>query len=239
MNNAGPTTRRVTFQVIDGVDKGRVFPNLPTPFTIGREEGNLICLNDERVSRCHLKVIQDGGDVIIIDCGSTNGTIVNGKPVTVSRLEIGDCIRIGRTSLLFGSPKEVAQLIEQARGQRLPCPKLEYAGERTPRVPAGHIPEEPVSIQLSEEQAVELCRLLMERSDSPPPPPRRLSPQQAARLVGFLELMHERLAQCSREALDHLELKNYTLIPRHAWLDLLDLHFVLARYIRALAQADD
>ena len=41
----------VTFQVIDGVDKGRVFLDLPTPVTLGREEGNTIRLNDERISR--------------------------------------------------------------------------------------------------------------------------------------------------------------------------------------------
>ena len=46
----------VTFQVVDGVDKGRVFRDLPVPLTIGREEGNLLRLNDERVSRFHAEV---------------------------------------------------------------------------------------------------------------------------------------------------------------------------------------
>jgi pSer/pThr/pTyr-binding forkhead associated (FHA) protein len=225
--------------VIDGVDKGRIFRDLLTPFTIGREEGNLICLNDERVSRCHLKVIHDHEDIIIIDCDSTNGTVVNGKPVTVCRLEPGDCIRIGRTSLVFGSPEEVLQLIERGRGTQLPRISEEAPGEQTPRVPCGEIPEEPVPFHLSEEQALHYLRLLVERTDSPPPPPKRLSPQQTARLVGFLELIHERLGRCSREGLEHPELKNYVLIPRYSWQDLLDLQFLVARYIRALTQADD
>ena len=42
---------KVTFQVLEGVDKGRTFRELATPVTIGREEGNLLRLNDERVSR--------------------------------------------------------------------------------------------------------------------------------------------------------------------------------------------
>jgi len=46
----------VTFRILDGIDKGRVFRDLPTPVTIGREEGNLLRLNDERVSRFHAKV---------------------------------------------------------------------------------------------------------------------------------------------------------------------------------------
>ena len=41
----------VTLRVIDGADRGRVFENLETPITIGREEGNSVQLNDERVSR--------------------------------------------------------------------------------------------------------------------------------------------------------------------------------------------
>ena len=45
----------ITLQVLDGADRGRVFSNLNTPVTIGREEGNTIQLNDERVSRFHLE----------------------------------------------------------------------------------------------------------------------------------------------------------------------------------------
>ena len=37
----------VTIQVLDGADRGRVFENLATPVTIGREEGNSIQLNPE------------------------------------------------------------------------------------------------------------------------------------------------------------------------------------------------
>ena len=40
--------KTLTFQVLEGVDKGRVFRELPIPVTIGREEGNLLRLNDER-----------------------------------------------------------------------------------------------------------------------------------------------------------------------------------------------
>ena len=51
----------ITFRVLDGADRGRTFENLPTPVTIGREEGNAIQLNDERISRFHLKVQEDQG----------------------------------------------------------------------------------------------------------------------------------------------------------------------------------
>lgn len=233
--------RRVTFQVIDGYDKGRIFRDLPTPFTIGREEGNLICLNDERVSRCHLKIISDQEDVVVLDLDSTNGTLVNGKPITVCRLELGDCIRIGRTSLLYGSPQEVAQLIAQDQQKSSLAAGFSpgEVGARTPKVPAEALGEECVPFRLSQEDAIQLTRLLLERTDSPPPPPSRLSPHETARLVGFLELIHERLARCSREAIYHLELKNHVLIPQYAWHGLLDMQFLVSRYIRMLTQAEE
>ena len=50
---------RITLRVIDGSDRGRVFNDLSTPITVGREEGNSVQLNDERVSRFHLKIQED------------------------------------------------------------------------------------------------------------------------------------------------------------------------------------
>src|SRR5215212_1816370 len=100
--------KTLTFQVIEGVDKGRIFRELPIPVTIGREEGNLLRLNDERVSRFHAKVQQEDGDVIITDLESTNGTRVNGAPVQIRRLRPGDQISLGRSMLLFGSLEEIA-----------------------------------------------------------------------------------------------------------------------------------
>src|ERR671938_943002 len=99
---------KVTFQVLEGVDKGRVFRDLPTPVTIGREEGNVLRLNDERVSRYHAKIQADNGEIILTDLESTNGTRVNGNVVQIRRLRVGDCICVGRTLLLFGSNEEIA-----------------------------------------------------------------------------------------------------------------------------------
>src|SRR5919199_816416 len=98
----------VTFQVLEGIDKGRIFRDLTTPVTIGREEGNLLRLNDERVSRYHAKVQFDNGEVILTDLESTNGTRVNGNVVQIRRLRPGDRIGIGRSLLLFGSEAEIA-----------------------------------------------------------------------------------------------------------------------------------
>src|SRR5436853_6679971 len=111
----------VTFQVLEGIDKGRVFRDLPTPLTIGREEGNILRLNDERVSRFHAKVQVDNEDFILTDLESTNGTRVNGTVVQIRRLRFGDRVAVGRSLLLFGSGEEI-----QAR-----IASLEKAGVQT------------------------------------------------------------------------------------------------------------
>ena len=59
----------ITLRVLDGADRGRVFQNLPLPITIGREEGNAIQLNDERVSRYHIKIQEDHTRLVITDLG--------------------------------------------------------------------------------------------------------------------------------------------------------------------------
>src|ERR1700741_4438351 len=97
----------VTFQIIEGIDKGRIFREMPTPVTIGREEGNVLRLNDERVSRFHAKIQFDNNEIIITDLESTNGTRVNGNVVQIRRLQAGDRIGVGRSLLLFGSEAEM------------------------------------------------------------------------------------------------------------------------------------
>src|SRR2546425_2300320 len=100
--------KNITLQVLDGIDKGRVSRELPIPVTIGREEGNGLRLNDERVSRFHAKVQTEDGDVILTDLDSTNGTRVNGTAIQIRRLRTGDQVSIGRSMLLFGTMEEIA-----------------------------------------------------------------------------------------------------------------------------------
>src|SRR6476646_8639840 len=102
---------RITIQVLEGFEWGRVFGDLSTPITIGREEDNTIQLNDERVSRFHAKIQEDAGRVILTDLDSTNGTRINGHPVQMRVLQHGDQLSIGRSLLLYGSPGESEQML--------------------------------------------------------------------------------------------------------------------------------
>src|SRR3954466_14555974 len=121
----------VTFQVLEGIDKGRIFRELTTPVTIGREEGNVLRLNDERVSRFHAKVQTDNGDIILTDLESTNGTRVNGTVVQIRRLRFGDRVCAGDSLLLFGSNEEIAARMADLEQRR----NAAVAGEAADLVP--------------------------------------------------------------------------------------------------------
>jgi pSer/pThr/pTyr-binding forkhead associated (FHA) protein len=69
--------------------------------TIGRTPDNDIVVNDVKVSRNHLQIVQDDyANCSVVDLGSTNGTFVNGQRITGEvRLQLNDVIQIGSTQL--------------------------------------------------------------------------------------------------------------------------------------------
>ncbi len=80
---------------------GTKIPVSATPMVIGRLPGCEVVLDDPNVSRRHAELRREDGQVLISDLGSTNGTLVNGQPVTAARLADGDRITLGRTTLVF------------------------------------------------------------------------------------------------------------------------------------------
>jgi pSer/pThr/pTyr-binding forkhead associated (FHA) protein len=69
--------------------------------TIGRDEHNCVCLEDKSVSRHHATLQRVFRGFIIQDEGSTNGTRVNGRPISKQYLKQNDLIEIGKYHLRF------------------------------------------------------------------------------------------------------------------------------------------
>lgn len=87
---------------------------------IGRRTENDIRVDDVAVSGHHalLRVKRDEYfksqlHVEIEDCGSTNGTMVNGKTIKKQRLNHGDIIRLGHHELVYHD-EQVSSLGETA-----------------------------------------------------------------------------------------------------------------------------
>jgi predicted component of type VI protein secretion system len=69
--------------------------------TIGRAPGNDIVLENLLVSGHHARIDQAGGDYILTDLQSKNGTYVNGARISSAKLTQGDQILIGKHTLVF------------------------------------------------------------------------------------------------------------------------------------------
>ena len=72
-----------------------------TPATIGRLSTNDVVLADPNVSRKHAELRCQGSRWALIDLGSTNGTLVNGKLAKEHSLKDGDRLGFGTTELIF------------------------------------------------------------------------------------------------------------------------------------------
>lgn len=69
--------------------------------TIGRSEDNDIQVDNPGVSAHHARIVQEGQYYFIEDTNSTNGTNINGEPVSRRQLEYGDMISILKHTLKF------------------------------------------------------------------------------------------------------------------------------------------
>jgi hypothetical protein len=68
--------------------------------TIGRATDNDLIALDGRVSRHHGRIVGRRGTLVYEDLGSTNGSRVNGEPVTEVVLGVGDRLEVGDTALV-------------------------------------------------------------------------------------------------------------------------------------------
>jgi len=223
----------ITLRVLDGPDRGRVFEDVPTPFTIGREEGNPIQLNDERISRFHVKIQEDDEKAVLTDLESTNGTKVNGENIQLWILRPGDVIALGRTVLLFGSRGDIASRLAALRGVDLGAGVAMDDDE---------LDEDSNSVSLDFElhfgddpDAQATLHTL-----APPDLPQSLRPGQAAQLAELMQYLHLRIRGLVRsvKVKGKGRAERVTLEQRQ-WQNIVDLQDRLAGYLRAIGEPSE
>ena len=218
----------VTLRVLEGADRGRTYDQLPTPVTIGREEGNSVQLNDERISRYHLKIQEDGDKLVLTDLESTNGTKVNGEDIQLRILRFGDMISVGRSRLLYGTPDQIAQRLAEVRSGKKDKKSGKGDGEQV-------APHADFQYELhwnpDPDQQSTLLGL------QPPELPERLTPGQSAQLSEFIEYFHYRL----RDLLESVQRADHNqpiVLEERQWQNLLDMQALMAKYLRDIARPD-
>lgn len=212
----------ITLRVLDGSDRGKVFESITAPVTIGREEGNTIQLNDERISRFHLKIQQDHEDLVLTDLESTNGSKVNNEEVQLRILRYGDLITVGRSTLIFGSRVEINDRL--GRGDMDKKVDSKEAGSR----PSG----ENVAVKADRQEDPSCHKALL--AHAPPKLPDRLSPGQAAQLSEVVEFLHMYV----RRVVNDVELdkrKKNVELTREQWQKMVDVQARLSEYLRRIS----
>jgi pSer/pThr/pTyr-binding forkhead associated (FHA) protein len=211
---------KLTLRVVQGADRGKVFGDLSPPISIGREEGNTIQLNDERISRYHCKILLDNQHLVLTDLESTNGTKVNGQNCLLKILRFGDLIVVGRSVLLFGDQQQIRSRLNETHLVDASA-VADRQGERDFEVDSGLL------VDAARLQALEI----------PPAIPDRLSPSQAAQLAELLEYIHRGIGEVV-EGIESIESRNSVMVSQPNWQSLLLVYSNLSELIRAIADPD-
>lgn len=214
----------VTIKVLHGADRGKLFEEVSPPLTIGREEGNDIQLNDERVSRCHLKIQRDNDRLVLTDLDSTNGTKVNGSECQLKILRHGDLIAVGRSLLLLGSEEQIAERLRLIGGSP---GTMNRDIKSTDESIAMELQEEPDSPMPVESLQVEELPVI----------PDDLTPGQKAQLCEILDFLQNRLERLIETA-ETDESTEQVRLKQSAWQRLLDVQLRLATLNRSITDPD-
>lgn len=138
--------------------------------TLGRAMTNDIVLGDARASRSHARIECSRDGCVLVDLGSSNGTRLNGLPVTRTSLGPGDTLTLGSSTLRFETPglselpemtlmDSLADLEQSIDQEYVPMvlnetsqPRLVvFTAERTWEVPLGAVDEAIIGRALENE----------------------------------------------------------------------------------------
>ena len=211
--------KKITLRVLDGADKGKTFEEIQVPVTIGREEGNTIQLNDERVSRYHLKIQQDHDDLVLTDLESTNGSKINNEEVQLRILRHGDLISVGRSTLILGNRSEINQRRNPQSSSDIP--------ETSSQFREGVVMDENWQEENSSQSIA-----IVDREQ--PRLPERLSPGQAAQLSELIEFLHVHFRDAVAGARIDSKKRDVRLSKEH-WQQLLEVQSHLAEYLHKIS----
>ena len=93
---------------------GTRYPITKARTIIGRGSEADITIDDTGISRQHVEILWDGKRGQVSDLGSTNGSKLNGAPVTKAPLPPDSIIEIGRTRIVFRVLAQAASIDQYA-----------------------------------------------------------------------------------------------------------------------------
>jgi hypothetical protein len=98
----------LSLEIVEGPEAGRTF-SLSHPVEVGRDpEADIALLQDELISRRHVRLTPANGEVLVEDLGSVNGTFVDGDEIhSPAHLLPDGQLLVGVTVLQLKTAEEV------------------------------------------------------------------------------------------------------------------------------------
>lgn len=107
--------------------------------SIGRDGSNDIAINDALLSRAHARILSVGEDHIVEDLQSSNGTLINGNPVTRKILHHRDVIGLGNHTLRYLNTRMASDVDLERTMLIQALPRDEHSTEERPPAPQASI----------------------------------------------------------------------------------------------------
>lgn len=130
-------------------------------YTIGRQEGCDIHIDNLGVSRVHARLLKAEQGYFVEDMNSSNGTFVNGQRVSRQALGPGDQITIGKFTLIYEI--ETAQTVQEAPPPSANAP----AGKPLPPLPGDMLGTMQMDAETIRKRIEEMQRKKQEEMPAP------------------------------------------------------------------------
>ncbi|HEY3821727.1 MAG TPA: SpoIIE family protein phosphatase [Polyangiaceae bacterium] len=137
-------TRTYWLMGIDGITRKIKLP-IKGPLLIGRGSYNHVVLKDPRISRQHARIALETDGCVVYDLGTTNGTFVNGTPVSRHPLRLHDEVSFGSLAFRITAGSQDARTDDSAD---LETPTLRDVGSVSRMLAAGPPSSRDSSAQL-------------------------------------------------------------------------------------------
>jgi hypothetical protein len=114
-------------KIMSGASAGTQYDIVKDETTMGRLPESVLVLNEAAVSSRHCVIVRDGKKFTLRDVGSTNGTRLNEKKVTESRLKPKDVIVVGSVEMVFDGDDIEVDLAAVPKVDEAAAPKVDQS----------------------------------------------------------------------------------------------------------------
>jgi pSer/pThr/pTyr-binding forkhead associated (FHA) protein len=113
---------------------GRTYELKVEKTTVGRVADNAFEIPEASISSHHAEIFLKGGEVLIRDLGSTNGSFINGEKITEAVLKPGQILRLGMVEMRLetGEAPSAKRVFDQTRVIPQGVKMDELKGDRAP-----------------------------------------------------------------------------------------------------------